>query len=220
MVNRDKPIEEKFRDDRKDYSLKELTDESAALDPFTQFQRWYEAARSTGMAEPNAMTLATASREGRPSARTVLLKGFNTNAFEFYTNYQSRKGSELQENPFAALLFYWPDLERQVRVEGQVEKMSPAESDAYFKIRPRGAQVGASASPQSSVMRDRQALEALYAAAEKELGEKSVPRPDYWGGYRLHADCIEFWQGRLNRMHDRIRYRKTQEGWVRERLAP
>lgn len=220
MVNRTKPIEEKFRDDRKDYALKELTDESAALDPFVQFEQWYESARNTGMPEPNAMTLATAGSDGRPAARIVLLKGFRNGIFEFYTNYESRKGREIAENPFAALLFYWPDLERQIRIEGRVKRLDAKISDEYFNSRPRGAQLGAFASPQSAVVTDRTTLEGLYQKAQTAAKDGPISRPEHWGGYALHAHCLEFWQGRVNRLHDRIRYRRAAEQWIRERLAP
>ena len=190
--------------------------------PFSQFQKWYEEADKFEHREANIVTLATANLAGRPSARTVLLKAFSENGFIFYTNYHSQKGKELLENPQAALLFYWYDLERQIRIEGKVEKVSKAVSDAYFQRRPIGSQIGAAASPQSSVIASRKVLEDNVSAL-KELheGKKAIERPEHWGGFRLIPDRFEFWQGRVSRLHDRIVFCLNDKGkWVVERLAP
>jgi pyridoxamine 5'-phosphate oxidase len=191
-------------------------------DPLRQFQKWFDEAVAAGLTQPEAMTLATATPEGRPSARLVLLRGLDAGGFVFFTNYKSRKGQELAANPWAALVFYWEPLDRQVRVEGRVEKVSAAESDTYFNTRARGSRLGAWASPQSQVLPGREALdqrvrdvEAIYAA------EDMVPRPPFWGGYRLIPDMIEFWQGQPNRLHDRLCFRRQPTGrWLLERLAP
>lgn len=207
--------------DRDAYRQRGLSRRDLAPDPFEQFRRWFAEAEEVEPPEPNAMTLATATRDGRPSARMVLLKGVDERGFVFYTNYESRKGRELAENPWAALVFWWPHMARQVRVEGRVEKVSEAESDAYFRTRPRGSQIGAWASRQSTVIASRAELEARYRQYEAEFEGREVPRPPYWGGYRLVPEVFEFWQGRLNRLHDRFRYRKQPDGsWVIERLAP
>jgi len=190
-------------------------------DPFRQFLQWFQEAEQAGMPLPNAMNLATSTQAGRPSVRMVLLKGVDDRGLIFHTNYQSRKGQEIKENPFAAIVFYWSALARQVRIEGKVEKLDPAESEAYFASRPRGSQIGAHASPQSQVVADRDALVAIYQAAEKKFSGKSVPRPENWGGYRLVPQIFEFWQEGANRIHDRLRYRRDEAGdWVLERLAP
>jgi pyridoxamine 5'-phosphate oxidase len=167
------------------------------------------------------MTLATATRDGRPSARLVLLKGFDADGFVFFTNYQSRKGEELAENPYAALVFWWAELGRQVRIEGPVERVSDEESDEYFRTRPREARIGAVASDQSRVLPDRATLEARVANVEAELAGRDVPRPAHWGGYRVRPETFEFWQGRENRLHDRLRFRRASDGsWTVERLYP
>jgi pyridoxamine 5'-phosphate oxidase len=199
-----------------------LTKDNIDANPIRQFQRWYDEVRANGVSEQDAisMTLATATRDGRPSARVVLLKSSSDLGFVFFTNYLSRKAKELSENPSASLLFYWPQLWRQVRIEGDVEKISAADSEAYFQSRPLGSKLGAWASNQSEVVENRETLEARFGELEKRFGEE-VPRPEHWGGYRLKPNSIEFWQGRDNRLHDRLRYRLQKDGaWLIERLAP
>lgn len=188
-------------------------------DPLRQFERWFAAAREAGLPVPEAMALATATRDGRPSARMVLLKGADERGFAFHTNYESRKGGELAANPRAALLFHWQPLGRQVRVEGAVERLSVAESEAYFRTRPLGSRLAAWASPQSRPLADRAELERLYAEAVERFGE-DVPLPPSWGGLRLLPDAYEFWQHGDDRLHDRIRYERAGSGWSRTRLAP
>ncbi|HVT92657.1 MAG TPA: pyridoxamine 5'-phosphate oxidase [Bryobacteraceae bacterium] len=211
------PLEEM----RKSYTLAGLREAEVDPDPITQFQRWFEEAVAANLVEANAMTLATASREGMPSARIVLLKGLSREGFVFYTNYESQKGRELEENPNAALVFYWGPLERQVRVSGRVARLSREESLAYFRSRPKGHQLGALASRQSTVVMDRAALERTLHDLERTYESSEVPLPDFWGGYRLKPESIEFWQGRPNRLHDRIRYLQRAGGsWAIERLSP
>ena len=190
------------------------------LDPFDQFKKWYDEAAESGIREPNAMTLATAKSTGEPSARMVLLKGMSEAGFVFFTNYDSQKGTELIENPHAALLFYWPSLERQVRITGSVEKIPAEESDSYFASRPRGAQLGAHVSRQSSVISDRDELVKRFSEVEGSYGDRTVDRPEYWGGFRVTPSGYEFWQGRENRLHDRVRYRQQEGAWIIERLSP
>lgn len=205
---------------RQEYKASTLSIDDVSPDPITQFGIWFNAAERAGIHEPNAMTLATAGYDGRPSARIVLLKGVDRNGFVFYTNYESRKGQDLSESPFAALVFFWPDLERQIRVEGAISRISGEQSDAYFHARPRGSQLGALASPQSSVVSSREELEEKLAGLQDTYANREITRPDNWGGYVLQPDYVEFWQGRPNRLHDRIRYRFSAGSWVVERLAP
>ena len=205
---------------RKSYDLAELVESAAAANPFVQFEQWLQAALKAQIPEPNAMTLATVGSDLRPSTRIVLIKGFDARGIVWYTNYQSHKGKELAGNPFAALQFHWVELERTVRIEGRVEKVSFEESDAYFHSRPLGSRIGAWASPQSDVVADRAALDTEVTRIEALYGDKP-PRPPHWGGYRLVPDAWQFWQGRRNRMHDRLRYTLAADAtWVRERLAP
>jgi pyridoxamine 5'-phosphate oxidase len=202
--------------------LSALTKDSVDANPIRQFQAWFEEVRASGVSEQDSisMTLATASKDARPSARVVLLKSFDDRGFVFYTNYQSRKGRELGENPRASLLFYWSQLWRQVRIEGNVERLSAAESESYFQSRPLGSKLGAWASNQSEVVENRETLEAGFTEKQERFGAE-VPRPEHWGGYRVKPDTIEFWQGRDNRLHDRLRYRLLEDGeWLIERLAP
>jgi pyridoxamine 5'-phosphate oxidase len=198
-----------------------MREQDFSADPLAQFKRWYEEARAAGLELPDAMTLATATPDGTPSARMVLLKGVDERGFLFYTNYESRKGRELADNPRAALVFHWPQSpRRQVLVNGRVEKLADEESAAYFHTRPRGSRLAAVASRQSEVIPDREALERAFAELDTEHTGDDVPRPPWWGGYVLRPDTIEFWQNRPNRLHDRLRYRRERERWVLERLSP
>lgn len=208
-------------DMRREYMTQGLSEGEIDADPFRQFQVWFEQTLAANLIEPNAMTLATATPDGRPSARMVLLKGFDARGFVWYTNYESRKGDELAANPQAALVLFWPELSRQIRIEGDVTPVSAAESDSYFASRPRGSQIGAAASYQSQVIPGREPLEQRAAELEAQYAGREVPRPPYWGGYRLSPSVIEFWQGRPSRMHDRLRYVREGEGtWRIERLSP
>jgi pyridoxamine 5'-phosphate oxidase len=208
----------------KQYALHEsrpLLESDIDPNPIVQFQRWLDDAIAANVPEPNAMTLATASLDGKPSARIVLLRGHGEDGFAFYTNYQSRKGLELLANAQAALVFFWPQLERQIRIEGKVVLASAEDSDAYFATRPLGSQLGAWASPQSGVIPSREHLERLVQEVAKHYPDGKVPRPPTWGGYRLIPDLIEFWQGQPSRLHDRLCYRRTPENsWKIERLGP
>lgn len=206
---------------RRNYTHDELVEDQVNPNPIVQFTRWFEeAAQAQSDSETNAMALATVSAEGRPSVRTVLLKGFDERGFAFYTNYNSRKGQELAQNPWAALMLWWDKLERQVRIEGGVEQLTPAESDAYFNSRPKGSRFGAMVSEQSQVIAGRHVLEQSLQDLEMRYAESDPLRPKNWGGYRVKPVMLEFWQGRPNRLHDRLRYRLINEHWILERLAP
>ncbi len=204
---------------RQDYMGESLNEADVSADPYTQFQRWFDEALRAELPMVNAMTLATVGADGAPSARIVLLKGIDHNGFVFYTNYMSRKGRELAGNPRAALVFHWTDLEREVRIDGSVEKVTAAESDEYFASRPLGSRHAAIASPQSEVVASRAVLEARFNAAAADHGE-AAPRPTHWGGYRVLPTSIEFWQGRPSRLHDRLLYTRQGDRWTIVRLAP
>jgi pyridoxamine 5'-phosphate oxidase len=204
---------------RQAHEERPLNESDLAADPIQQFQTWMADAVASGEPRPDAMTLATVSADGRPSARIVLLKGCDERGFVFFTNFKSRKGRELDSNSHAALVFYWHQLDRQVRIEGTVQRVSDAESDHYFRIRPRDSQISAVASPQSDVVTDRAELDFEVERLRTRFANCEVPRPVYWGGYRLLPSEIEFWQGRFGRLHDRLRYRQSG-GWKIERLAP
>jgi pyridoxamine 5'-phosphate oxidase len=212
---------EQLQNLRKDYSAATLTETSINVNPIKQFDIWFNEAVAAEIHEPNAMTLATATSDGRPAARIVLLKGFDMNGFVFYTNYLSRKGKELTKNPNAAILFYWGELERQVRIEGNIEKLTKEQSEKYFQSRPKLSQLGALASPQSQEIPNRDQLEAKMSQLEAEYADKDVPKPSFWGGYILKPRLIEFWQGRSSRLHDRIAFKKIDnKNWKKVRLAP
>lgn len=210
----------RFEHDRREYTWGGLREDDLDPDPVAQFARWFEEARSSGAADPDALYLATATADGRPSVRTVLLRGFGADGLRFFTNYGSRKGRELTGNPWAEALFFWSPLDRQVRVSGRVERLPEAESDAYWAERPPGSRLAAIASPQSEVVPSRAVLEERFARLAEEHEGRDVPRPEGWGGYRIVPDAVELWQGRPNRLHDRLRYRRVGEGWIVERLAP
>lgn len=204
---------------RKSYERAELSEDASQADPMRQFDQWFQEALKSELAEPNAMTVATVGSDLRPSTRVVLIKGYDERGIVWYTNYRSRKGQELAGNPWAALQFHWVELERVVRVEGRVEQVSPAESDAYFQSRPLDSRIGAWASPQSEVISGRSVLVANAARYGAQF-MLNPPRPDHWGGYRLQPDRWEFWQGRKSRLHDRLQYRLDGTQWVKARLAP
>jgi pyridoxamine 5'-phosphate oxidase len=205
---------------RQEYRLHGLNEEDIAPDPFQQFMQWFEQVQQFNGVEANAMTLATASADGEPAARIVLLKGVDERGFVFYTNYESAKGHDLAENQRAALVFYWPKLERQVRVSGGVAKITREESERYFHSRPLDSQVGAAASHQSEILTDRAALEVEFARLQEQYAGGDIPLPDFWGGYRVSPDWIEFWQGRPSRLHDRLRYLRQRDNWRVVRLSP
>ena len=209
----------KLADIRTDYKLASLDETDVAASPFAQFDKWFGEAIRAELPEPNAMTLATCDSAGRPSARVVLIKGVDERGMVFFTNYQSHKGQDLAANNRAALLFFWPELERQIRIEGRVETVSAADSDEYYQSRPSLSRIGAWASPQSQILSSRTELEARFAAFSAEHGE-NPPRPAHWGGYRVVPNFFEFWQGRRSRLHDRICYRLSDNKWKLERLAP
>jgi pyridoxamine 5'-phosphate oxidase len=206
--------------ERHDYEGEALDPATVAPDPVDQFQAWLAAARAAGVHEPEAMTVSTAGADGRPSSRYVLLRGLDERGFQFFTNYRSAKARALDERPYAALTFGWLVLHRSVRIEGPVARLPEADSDAYFAARPRAAQLGAWASPQSEVIADRAELERALAATEARFADGPVPRPPHWGGYVVAPERVELWQGRAGRLHDRVRYTRAGEGWRVERLAP
>jgi len=211
----------RIADLRKEYMKETLSEHDVDRDPFQQFGKWWTEALESGIEEANAMTLATATPEGMPTARIVLIKGYDRNGFVFFTNYESRKGKELLENPHACLLFFWSALERQVRIEGICEKVSEEESDNYFHSRPEGSRIGAWVSPQSQVIGGREVLDEKLNQISVQYADGAIPRPPHWGGYVVVPRVIEFWQGRPSRLHDRIRYRLDASGsWKIERLAP
>jgi pyridoxamine 5'-phosphate oxidase len=214
-------MDNSIADIRKDYKLQTFSEKDALADPFAQFGKWWNEALNAGAGEVNAMTLATASADGMPDARIVLLKGFDDRGFTFFTNYQSAKGQQLLENPRGCLVFFWKELERQVRISGLVVLTSEQESDEYFNSRPEGSRIGAWASPQSEMIGDRSWLEQNEQKVREEFSNGTISRPPHWGGYRLRPTHIEFWQGRSNRLHDRIRYDLQRNGsWKIGRLAP
>lgn len=214
-------MKQPLADIRRDYSLEKLAEQNAATDPMVQFADWWKEVLNAGIDEPNAMTLATSSSDGIPSARIVLLKDFGTDGFVFFTNYNSYKGRQLAENPKAGLLFFWKELERQVRITGIVSKLRGEDNDAYFHSRPEASQIGAIVSPQSTVIESREWLDQRFNEKVKELEGKDIARPAHWGGYIVKPVIVEFWQGRPSRLHDRIQYTLEDDGsWHIERLAP
>jgi len=205
---------------RRDYAMAALREADAHTDPIRQFEAWFADAVAAQVPEPNAMTLATATRDGVPAARVVLLKGIDAQGFVFYTDYRSRKGAELTENPLAALVFLWKEIERQVRISGSVSRVTAADSEAYYRSRPLGSRLGAWASHQSAVIASRDELEERLRDVTARFLDGNVPLPPHWGGFRVVPDEIEFWQGRQNRLHDRLRYERRPSGWSMTRLSP
>ena len=205
---------------RQDYTIGELLESSASPEPWELFSSWFESARNTKILEPNAMILSTVTQDGQPTSRVVLLKDFDQSGLVFFTNYLSQKGEQLAHNPRASILFWWESLQRQIRIEGVVVKISEEESDTYFQSRPYGSRLGAWVSEQSQLIVDRTVLEKRQIEFEEKFAEGNVPRPDHWGGYRLTPNKFEFWQGRSNRLHDRLLYQMQQDAWTRARLAP
>jgi pyridoxamine 5'-phosphate oxidase len=205
---------------RQDYRTAQLNEQDIDKDPIKQFEKWFKDALEAQLYEPNVMTLATADKNGKPNARIVLLKGFDEKGFNFYTNYLSQKGKELKKNPQACLVFFWAELERQVRIEGKVEKMDKENSEKYFHSRPVGSQIGALVSPQSQIISDRKMLEAKTEELTAAYQNKTIPKPAHWGGYIVKPTSIEFWQGRTSRLHDRIKYDLVNGKWQKNRLAP
>jgi len=205
---------------RHDFSKKTLDKVDVNKNPIFQFETWFKEAVESNVNEPNAMTVCTSTKEGKPSARIVLLRNFDENGFVFYTNYTSRKGVEVLENPNCALLFFWPELERQVRIEGVLQLQSETESDSYFNNRPRGSKLGAWVSEQSKIIQSRKVLDEKYSELSAKYPDDNIPRPSYWGGYILKPSSIEFWQGRPSRLHDRILFSLVNNAWEIERLAP
>ena len=220
LESKKKDVKEIIANLRHDFSKDALNEETARKNPFEQFELWLAEAIEKRIHEPNAMALSTATADGKPSSRIVLLRRFDENGFTFYTNYKSRKGLEIEENPYAALLFYWAEIEKQVRVEGIIAKGDEENSNEYFSSRPRESQIGAWASPQSRVISFRNELEEKFNKLTEQSVGKEIPRPPDWGGYVLNPEIFEFWQGRANRLHDRLRYKRTESGWKVERLAP
>jgi len=210
----------KTQDIRRNYRLKSFGVEDAALKPFDQFTTWFDEMMKSHLIEPTAFVLATADKSGKPSARALLLKGFDERGFMFYTNYESRKGNELEENNRAAMLFYWPELERQIRIEGCTEKLTKVESEKYFRTRPYKSKLGAWASNQSTVINGRITIVRKFLKYLLKFHSSNIPIPPYWGGYLLKPEKYEFWQGRANRLHDRVSYRKENDNWIIERLSP
>jgi pyridoxamine 5'-phosphate oxidase len=208
-------------DIRTDYKLQSLSEKDVAENPIAQFSKWWKEAIDSQIDEVNAMVLATADANGIPSARIVLLKDFDEKGFVFFTNYQSKKGQDIAANPNVSLVFFWKELERQVNICGSIEKISAEESDNYFQSRPEGSRIGAWASPQSTVIADRNIIENNFHQYQEKFGANHIPKPDHWGGYLVKPNSVEFWQGRSSRLHDRLKYRSTAEGiWILERLAP
>lgn len=213
------PNRDQFHSVRKEYSVNTLSDNNLPIEPFSLFKSWYQDALDNTIVEPNAFALATCI-DNKPSVRFVLLKGFETSGFIFYSNYESRKGQELDDNPFCSGTFYWKELERQVRFEGTVSKLSEAQNSEYFSTRPRVAQIGVHVSKQSKVIASREILEAEFKEVDKHFADQPIPCPSYWGGYVVEPKVIEFWQGRVGRLHDRIRYKIKAKVWEIERLSP